>query len=453
MNIFAFLLAQLPLAAAAPPTSTSAGPLRPADPETPPRVVTGAPTPATRVDEMPGVAHKPEADDGEQLSLLELFTLLRERSPKLKAERAKIEVAKARFEGAKVYPNPIVNFQALQLISGYNQNGFGTYTVFLQQPVLIAGQRIMRRRAAEAEQAKAEAEVAWSFTELAAEGRHLFAALQGRQQHHAILEHAVTDLERVRGVVEARHKAGAESRYDVVRIGLEVAQWRAKIAESNAEVHDAAGKIGVLVGRPRWRPRARGQLVPGKVDSDPEALWPDVERTQPAIQVARRNERLAARELQSARREAMPSPVIGFGIAGIDNFFSMSVVAGVTMPLPIFDWGQGPVAKARAEVQVANLETQAVVAGTKAELERATDVLRERRVALAQFERDVLAQISGIQRMAEDSYVTGQASILELIDALEVHYEVEIEHVDLVEAVVHAEIDLLHVLGRIEEDT
>ncbi|MFO0635891.1 MAG: TolC family protein [Nannocystaceae bacterium] len=392
------------------------------------------------------------SDQGDALELRELFAILRDKSPKLAAERAKVDVAKARFEGAKVYPNPIVNFQALQLLSGYNQNGFGTYTVFLQQPVLIAGQRVMRRKAAAAEQAKAEAEVERSFHELAAEGRRLFAALQGRQQHHAILERAVTDLERVRGVVETRHSVGAESRYDVVRIGLEVAKWRAKLPASSAEIHDAGGKIGVLVGRPRWRPLAAGTLASNGFDADPEALWPDVERAQPAIQAARRNESLASRELQLARREAMPTPTLGFGIVGIDNFFSMSALGGVTMPLPVFDWGQGPVAKAKAEVHVANLETKAVVAEAEAELERAVDVMRERRGALAQFERDVLAQTEGIQRMAEDSYVTGQASILELIDAIEIHYEVELEHIDLVEAVVQAEIDLLQVLGRIEEE-
>lgn len=451
MNTLALLLALLPLGAAAPPTPTPVGPAARDDREPPaPRPAATEPTPPPRDDVPPRAADHAEASDA--LELRELFAMLRDRSPKLAAERAKIEVAKARFQGAKVYPNPIVNFQALQLLSGYNQNGFGTYTVFLQQPVLIAGQRVMRRRAAAAEQAKAEAEVERSFHDLAAEGRHLFASLQARQRHHGILERAVTDLERVRSVVEARHSAGAESRYDVVRIGLEVAKWRAKLPASTAEIHDAGGKIGVLVGRPRWRPTAAGTLAPTGFDADPEVLWPDVERTQPSIQAARRNQTLAARELQVARREAMPTPTLGFGIVGIDNFFSMSALGGVTMPLPVFDWGQGPVAKARAEAHVADLETKAVLAEAKAELERAVDVTRERRTALAQFERDVLAQTEGIQRMAEDSYVTGQASILELIDALEIHYEVELEHIDLVEAVVQAEIDLLHVLGRIEEE-
>ena len=86
-----------------------------------------------------------------------------------------------------------------------------------------------------------------------------------------------------------------------------------------------------------------------------------------------------------------------------------------------------------------------------AELERATAVLKERSVALAHFQRDVLARTPDLQQMAEDAYVTGQASILELIDAIETRFELQLMHHELIEQVVHAEIDVLHVLGRVEE--
>jgi len=362
-----------------------------------------------------------------------------------------VEVARSRLKGATALPNPIFNFQVLHLLSGYNQNGFGTYTVYLQQPLFIAGQRGQRKRAAKAAIKAAQSSVDASFHELAAEGRQLYASLQARQRSRTILREAIADLERLRELVAARHASGAESKYDVARITLEVAKWQARVAEANADIRDAAGQLGVLIGKPRWRPTARGELRQLGIDVDPDRLRPDVERSHPAIKAARDQIALAEQDVKVARRDAFPQPVVGFGMVGIDNFYSISALGGLVIPMPVFDWGQGPIARAKADARAARLERDAIVAGVEAELDRAGAVVKQRRAALVQFEGDVLSKTADLRQMAEDAYVTGQASILELIDAVAARYDLQMQHVELVEEVVHAEIEVLHVTGRVEE--
>lgn len=449
---FALLAATLATAAPTPvpgpapvPGPGPAPVVAPTPAPAPPPVEPGPP-PSDPLDDTPT-----DRIDHEELTLPELFELLRTKSPRHKAAQAELELARARRVGARVLPNPIFNFSVLHLISGYNQNGFGTYTVYLQQPVLIGGQRVQRTKAARAAERAAQSDIEAAFHDLAAEGRHVFVALQARQRHHEVLHAAVDDLRRVEGIVKARKEAGAESRYDVARIGLEVRRWRAATISSTADIRDVSGRLGVLVGRPQWRPRAADPLQPLGLEADAEALWPDVERTQPAILAAKDRVALADRDLAATRREVWPQPTIGLGVVGIDNFFSMSVVGGIVMPLPLFDWGQGQVAKAKAEKYVAEAHKDAQVSEMSAELDRVSSVLRDRQRALAGFERGVLSETTELQRMAEDAYVTGQVEILELIDAVEAHYELELERVDLVEAVMHAEIDVLHAVGRVEE--
>lgn len=463
-------LLALVVAATAPAPVVAPGPapapvrlFGPAPPPLPPQPSPAEPTSPTTEPAQRVVMPRTEAPDDpladlpsddivpHELTLPELFELLRTQSPRLKAAQAQIELARARKVGARVLPNPILNFQVLHLISGYNQNGFGTYTFYFQQPVLIGGQRLQRGRAARAAERAAHSDVEAAYHDLAAEGRHVFVALQARQRHHEVLRAAIEDLRRLEGVVKTRHDAGAESRYDVSRIGLEVRRWRAKTIASTADIRDVSGQLGVLVGRPAWRPRAAGSAVPMGIDGDAEALWPDVERTQPAIRAAKDRVELADRDLAATRREVWPQPTIGLGVVGIDNFFSMSVLGGITTPLPLFDWGQGPVAKAKAEKHVAQVEKDAHTEELRAELDRVLSVLRDRQRALRGFERGVLAETTALQRMAEDAYVTGQVEILELIDAVETHYDLELERVELIEAVMHAEIDVLHVIGRVED--
>ena len=77
--------------------------------------------------------------------------------------------------------------------------------------------------------------------------------------------------------------------------------------------------------------------------------------------------------------------------------------------------------------------------------------IRARRRALQEFDDRVGSRTADLRKMAEDAYVTGQASILELIDAVQVRYDLQLERAELLEEVVHAEVEVLHVTGRIEE--
>ncbi len=67
------------------------------------------------------------------------------------------------------------------------------------------------------------------------------------------------------------------------------------------------------------------------------------------------------------------------------------------------------------------------------------------------FEQEILAKMSSLQQMAEDSYRGGQSQLSDLLDATRARFEVKLTHVGMREAVIQAEIDVLAVSGRIEE--
>ncbi|MFY0539149.1 hypothetical protein [Nannocystis pusilla] len=77
--------------------------------------------------------------------------------------------------------------------------------------------------------------------------------------------------------------------------------------------------------------------------------------------------------------------------------------------------------------------------------------MEHRRNALATFEQDVLSKLPTMKQMAEDSFRAGQSQLIELLDATRARFEVKLTQVDMLEAVVQAEVDVLAVTGRIEE--
>jgi len=385
------------------------------------------------------------------ISLPEVFELLKKKSPRYKAYRADVEVAKSEVTAARVLPNPIVNLAILYLNSGFNQNGVGTYYANVTLPLMIAGQRRMRTKSAKVGVKAAEADLKVNFHVLAHEARDLYVELQADQARLVVYDEALADLAYVQGLVSARRSSGAETDYSILRIDMETAAWKARRAEEEAEMQDAAGRLGVLLGIPDFYPEAQGELGLMGVKGEADQLWPDVERSQPEIQAATRYEAYAVKGIELAKRERWPGPSVTAGTVAIQNYYSISTQFGITVPIPMFDWGQGMIARAKTRSKRAALEKDAVVAATKAELKRALRLLKHHKHVLATYDADVLAKISTIKQMAEDSFRTGDSELIDLLDATRTRFEVKLTRIDLLEATVEAEVDVLAVTGRIEE--
>lgn len=410
---------------------------------------TTAPTPAARTAAEPPPSEPVVVSDS--VTLAEVFDILKRKSPRYKAVQYDIDIAKADSRAARVLPNPVLNLAILYLNQGFNQNGVATYYANVTLPLLIAGQRRMRVKTADVGVRSAEASVKYNFHELAHEARALFVELQAAQEKVEVLDEALVDLARLQTLIRERKSSGVETEYDTVRISIEASGWKARRAEEEAQAQDIAGRLGVLLGVPSWYPRAEGQFKPLGVDADPDREWPELERTQPGIEAARREEAYAVKGIDLAKRERWPVPSITVGTVAIQNYYSISTTVGLTVPIPVFDWGQGLLVRANARSQQARLQKDAVVAETQAELRRAVRLLEHRRRAIQTFEQDVFAKLPTLKQMSEDSFRDGQAQLIELLDATRARFEVKLTHIDMQESVIQAEIDVLAVTGRIEE--
>ena len=437
----------LPARSAVPP----AGPLpsgapRPSTTQPPaPAPAPDTATPATTADAEHVLA------DVDSVSLPDVFELLEKRSPRYKAYQAEVDVAKAEVNAARVLPNPTLNLAILYLNVGFNQNGVATYYANVTLPLLIAGQRRMRVKTAKSGVKSAEADLEVSYHELAHEARELYVELQADQQRLEVLDSAITDLARLQALIAARRASGVETDYDIVRIDVEAASWSARRAEEEAEAQNTAGELGVVLGLPGWLPAAEGELALVGVSSDADKLWPEVQRTQPEIVAARRSEAYSSQAISLVKRERIPQPAVTVGTVVIQNYYSVSTQFGITVPIPMFDWGQGMMARAKANNARARREKEAVVASTEAELKRATRLLEHHKQVLAQFDRDVGARVPQLQQMSEDAYKAGETELIDLLDATRTRFEIALQRIDLVENTVQAEVDVLAATGRIEQ--
>lgn len=382
-----------------------------------------------------------------EVTLEQALELLRTRSPASHAAQAQVGIAVAERVRAGVYPNPSLSYGGLALANGANTGAQWQHQIVVEQPVPIFGQVGVREDVADlnirAERGRATADL----TERSLLVRQWFVALLAQQERVRVLEEGLRDLEGIATIVRGRHEAGDRSVYDVSRLELEVAALRVELRNALTGVADASGRLAVILGFPGWQPRASGVLTPSPVITDSTRLWETAQAERPSIQAARAQVSAARGGVNLARRERLPVPAFALGTMLTQNEDSQSVFFGLSLPLPIFDRGQGEIARANAEVEARSRQLDVELAETRAELIRARTVYVEQRDTLREVETEMTERIPTIRRMAEESYRGGSSGILELLDALRSIRAIRIAHLEQQQAVKLAEATLVTVAG------
>ena len=375
----------------------------------------------------PSLAQSPALP--EAVTLEQVLQLLATNSPRTAADRAAIAVAEAGKTTALALPNPSVSYGNTHLVSGLSTGAVTTHQTVVEQPLLIFKQRAARLNEADlnvkVEEAKAAAQLATRRLEV----RQAFASLLARQEQLRVAEQGLADLERVATLVRGRAQAGERSAYDVARIETETGTQTVEVMNARAEVDDAAGHLAAVLGFPGWAPHALGELTLGNVSTNTDDLWKSAAERRPSLKSLRQQEAAARGSLFLAQRERLPVPAISGGLQNTSDVAGTSTFVGLSVPLPIFDRGQGALATANAQINLATLAVTAEEATVRAEIMRSANLLKKRRDALDFLEKSVVQRSASLRQMAEAAYREGSGDILDLLDVLRQLKDVQVAHV------------------------
>lgn len=383
----------------------------------------------------------------DEITLEDALRILRQESPRWAAERAQLGLADAEVVQAGLISNPSLSYNLLQLGLGANTGAASTHQVTLEQPLLLFGQRGKRLDAARAGQRAAQADLAARFAERACELHHAFVALLGAQEKLRLLTESQVEMRRAETIVRARAAAGDRSQYDALRIALEARALDDELASAESERQEAAGQVAQLVGRPGWQPRARGDLTPIDPTQTLASLLDRSRSQHPAIAAARQKTVQAQASVDSAARERAPEIALQVGMMATQAEDSLSIFAGFSTPLPLWNRQQGSIAKARAMQRIAAHEERAVSSEVEASLSRTLSVARSRHAAAARMATEVFAHLPQLRFMAEESYRQGKSGIVDLLDAFRSLKSLRMQYVEQLISAERAEVDLLYAAG------
>lgn len=348
----------------------------------------------------------------EPLTFAEALRLALATSPDVAAAEKAVEAARAGIAVARQVPNPELTLERAK------ETPHDAAT--LAFPLETGGKRARRVALAEASARLAQAELQRVTGEARQQVRRAYFSLAGAERQAAVREQQARFAARVRDAAQARFDTGDRPRLDVVQAALTLAQAQVDLDAARGTAEAARTSLAVLLGRPADAPLSPvddlvGQPLPPAPALTTLALGSSTELARLQQQVEEQTARVAL-----ARAARVPDLTLAPTVThDSPPEFLWGWRAAVTLAVPLFH-NHG----AEVEVEQRTLEQrQAELDGARRRLEgevaRAFAVAASAQRAARVYRDQVLPQTEEVERMAEDSYRSGQTGLETLMQALQ----------------------------------
>ena len=365
-------------------------------------------------------------------------------SPRVRAIRSGIELARADVLTASRWPNPRL-YVGREAVAGVSE----TITTVLQ-PLPVTGQRRFEMQAASALVDATSLRADDAMRRARADIRLAYADLLAAQTRERELTAARDRLQELAGILEKREREGDAAGFDRLRAEREVLDLEADRVIAGADRARAQGRLAGFFAT---------AVDPGSlVAADRVITVRDVPPVGVLVDQAEktRGELLAlAREMESARfaeraagRRRVPEPEI-IGGTKTSTFAGGDIgsVLSVQAVLPLFDRGRAEHARAEARESQAAARLEALRLSIRGDIAAWRGAALERRGAADRYRASAVASASDVERIARISYESGERGILELLDAYRTSASARVRQAALDVSAREAEVELEFVSG------
>jgi len=329
--------------------------------------------------------------------------------PEVLLARQRESVSRAQIDTAAALPNPTLGVQTASVTA--------KLTASLLQPLPLFGQRGTGIDAARADAEVARLDIAAVAVEARLGVTAAWLDLWAAQERARLLALAAGDAARVAEIAHDRFATGSGPRLDEVRTTGERARARAEADAAALAVPAASARLGVWMGdgaEARWQ--AAGTPAIGPLPDEARALQQLFER-HPALRRDRAQALAATQHVRAEQRARWPIVTAQLSVAADDPTTpGTDVIAGLSFEAPVLNLRGGPIARARAEQSLAELQAQSELRRLTAQL---GDAYRQSEAAALRaraLTNDVLPALEEALRMTEGGYRDGRVDLLRVLD-------------------------------------
>jgi outer membrane protein, heavy metal efflux system len=365
-------------------------------------------------------------------------------SPRVRAIRAAVDVARADVLAAGRWPNPRLTFDR-ESVAGVTES-----MTMIAQPLPITGRRGLEQRAAWALVDAASNRTDDAVRRARVDLRLAFAQLVAAQTRERDLTTARDRLQGLAETLAKREAAGDAAGFDRLRAEREVLDIDADRAAAAIDRARAQASLAAFFAEPIDSARIEAVTRTAQPAAVPEvdALVERAASTRGELLALRREIDAARLGIEAADRRWIPEPEIVGGTKS-SNVARGDIggVFAVNASLPLFDHGRAEHGLAAARESQAKARADALLVALRTEIAALRAAVLARRDSAERYRNAAVSNAGEIERIARVSYDAGERGILELLDAYRTGSSARIRQAVLDLAVREAELELEFVSG------
>lgn len=387
------------------------------------------------------MALMPAIAGAQSLSLTESEVLARlsPDSPRVRAIRAGVDIARVDVLAAGRWPNPRLTVDR-ESVAGVTE-----YLTMVAQPLAITGRRDLAVQAAAASASASASRADEDVRRLRADARLAFATLVGAQIRERELTATRDRLRELAQTLARREAAGDAAGFDRLRAEREVLDADADLTVAAAERARAQAILASYMNGVEDPSRIIATAGSPSAAAVPpiETLLTQAESTRGELRAYRQDVEAARLARRAAERSRVPEPEVVAGTKSSSiGSGDVGSVLSVHASLPLFDRARPERALADARAAQAEARAESFLTVLRGEVAALRASVLQRRDAASRYRAQAIESAAQIERIAQVSYDAGERSILELLDAYRLGASARTRQAALDLAVRQAEIEL-----------
>lgn len=370
-----------------------------------------------------------------------------ETAPRTREADAGVDQAEGQLRQAGTRPNPEVGISVESFAGSGPYRGFdqAETTVEVSQTFELGGKRPARVGSARAELAVARARRTQARADLAHDLAIAYAEAEAAARKVGQAEVALTLAMEDARIATAFVEAGREAEVRAIQARSAVAAARADLDAAKVAADEALARLSAMSGAAMPFTSLSGSLL---TLSPPVTANTSIDvMTVPAVIVAIAERDAAASRVQVERTRAAPDATVSVGARRYAGDDATALVAGVSVPLPVFDQNRGAVSAAQAELRAAEARLDGVRGEAEADIRigyRQIGVAESQVAAAAEVERAA----EEVYRLTRIGYESGRLPLSEVVAARRALSEARLRTLDAQLNRVRAEAAIARLQGR-----
>lgn len=354
-----------------------------------------------------------------ELTLEQALSIALASDPELASYSWELRAREGRLAQAGTFPNPEIEFSAENFWGDKDLRGFdgAEYTLAITQLIELGGKRSKRQRVAGKDLALSKWDYEGRKLDLLHEVTKAFVDLIAAQERFNVTDELFRLAEQSLQTVSARVQAGKVSPIDEIKASVELSKSKIELEHAKRSLDAARRHLSISLGSPEpFFKKAVGKLA---LDADIPSSGACAEKVHNSPYIARWSEEIEQRKaaLNLERANRIPDPSVSIGVRRLEDTESTAMVAGISLPLPLFNQNSGAIAEADSRLAKAEEERRAAILKLQIAVTEAHQALSTAFIEAKALKESILPELQAAFDAVQEGYRYGKFSYIDLLDA------------------------------------